>query len=264
MSDEGGQSIWRMRRQLREIKPKDIPTILFYGDSHLTHLKRWMKVTCPTTGPKGLDKKIMKRAHYCAVGGSNFMNVDERVRGIKVPETQKWQGNQWRYTLNVKELNPTYILVSLGTNDCDSFDRKLKKKVREKQIAEEKPTRRNAHMLFWTVEKEWELTIKDLYDAIDEVLDRLKCAFPDSTIMILGLMTRSWWCNETVQMARNLDWWMKAGHNLKLAHMAGFVEPEKHLMDDGVHLTREGYRLFMDKILSRIYQMFLASYMQNQ
>ena len=63
MSDESGQSIWRMRRQLRKIKPKDIPPILFYGDSHLTNLKKWMKVNCPKSGPKGLDKKVMKRAH---------------------------------------------------------------------------------------------------------------------------------------------------------------------------------------------------------
>ena len=127
----------------------------------------------------------------------------------------------------------------------------------------ERPTRKNAHMRFWTVEKEWELEILDLYEAIDDVLGRLKTTFPDARIMVLGLTPRSWWCNETIQMARNLDWWIKAGHNLKLIHLAGLIRPEIHLKDDGVHLTRAGYRLFMDKVVTRIYQVFLAPLMHN-
>ena len=79
MSDDGGLSLWRMRHDLQKLKPYDIPIIMFYGDSHLMNLKRWLKINYPAEGPRQLDIKVMKRSHFVAVGGSNINNMDSHV-----------------------------------------------------------------------------------------------------------------------------------------------------------------------------------------
>ena len=82
------------------------PTILYYGDSHLTRFKCWINTDEEFGGPKELDREVLQHRHFCAVGGSTFKNVHDRVRNINVPPTQPYRGNLWRYTLRVKELKP--------------------------------------------------------------------------------------------------------------------------------------------------------------
>ena len=49
-----------------------MPTIILYGDSHITHLQEWINISILSKvdyKPTPLDKRAVKEAHFCAVGG---------------------------------------------------------------------------------------------------------------------------------------------------------------------------------------------------
>ena len=117
-----GISIWRHRHKFEKCQP---PQILMYGDSHLANLRKWEHVKPNRDGPRPLDKLVLKRLKHCSVGGSTFGNIHNRVRNIIVPKSQPDRGNQWQAVLDDKTCNPTYIYISLGSNDCDSFGQRL-------------------------------------------------------------------------------------------------------------------------------------------
>ena len=92
-------------------------------------------------GPTELDDKILKASTYCAVGGSMFDTVHDRVRGIKVPDTQTYQGNQWAHIVDVLKLKPDTVVISLGGNDCSKSDSRLKAHLEKQAAAQTKPTK---------------------------------------------------------------------------------------------------------------------------
>ncbi len=128
MSSCGAQSNSKMENVL---KGQDMPIFLFYGDSHLTRLKDWFKVAADEGGQKKADRDVLCHQHFCAVSGSKFKSVHDRVQGINVPDTQPFRGNLWRYTVNFKELKPDYIVVSLGANDASSLDQEYQREMRK-------------------------------------------------------------------------------------------------------------------------------------
>ena len=102
------QSIFNMRHRFHRMP---LPTVLHYGDSILTNFKRWMHNNHPKHGPRPLDKKVLKHQHFCAVGGSRYATIHDRTQGIKAPDTQPYRGNLWKYTNDVKELQPDFCLL---------------------------------------------------------------------------------------------------------------------------------------------------------
>ncbi len=64
-------------------------------------------------------------------------------------------------------------------------------------------------------------------------------------------------------MVTNLEMHMKHTHGMKLAPVSGLVDSNLHIDDDGVHLTPSGYRLFMDKVYTRVIDMWLAPLYHN-
>ena len=94
-----------------------MPTVLMYGDSHITHLEEWSQIPPEQHvffGPTPLDTRVLTNAYYCAVGGSRFDTVHDRVCGINVPSHQKPRGNQWYYITEELNLKPDTVLISLG------------------------------------------------------------------------------------------------------------------------------------------------------
>ena len=241
-----------------------MPTILFYGDSHLTRFKKWIKSTNLPDGPTFLDRYVLQHKHFCAVGGSRFNTIHDRVRGIKVPPTQPFRGNLWRYTTRVKELRPDYIVVSLGFNDISRFDRMYKKEMADfKEVNMNVPideideSHKFADAEFWAKEQ------KDILDNVDIIVGRLRHNFPGSRLIFVGVIPDKNWCHESIILCNNLEWHMKEKLGLKLAPIAGLVDKDIHVDNDGVHLTPSGYRLFMDKVVSRVVDMWLGPLYHN-
>ncbi len=252
-----GQSLWKVRRYIRG---ENIPTILCYGSSHLTNLKRWLATYDPRFGPRFLDRKVTRKTHFCAVGGASFQNIHDRVRGINVPKTQPWKGNQWRYTTHVKEVVPDYIWVVLGSNDCDTYDRKLKQALLEHDLAQPPPGQGRKPFDMKTFNEKEQ---RQIFENIDTVIDRLRVTFQGAQLVFLGILKRDRWCPETRQLSMDINWWMKQKHNAKVVQIGAFSHPLWHLRDDGVHLTGPGNRVLMHKVFSRVVQMWMAPYMHN-
>ena len=96
------------------------------------------------------------------------------------------------------------------------------------------------------------------------MVQRLKVHFPDSRLVYLGVIKREEWCFEANQVADTVDMHMNKTHDIKLAPISGLIDSDVHIDVDGVHLSPYGYRLFMDKSISRIIDMWFGPLNHNQ
>ena len=71
------------------------------------------------------------------------------------------------------------------------------------------------------------------------------------------------WTTEAITCAKNLERWLKNHYGAKVVQLNGFIRPAVHLKDDLVHFTGQGYRLYVNKIFSRVVQIWMASYMHG-
>lgn len=255
-SRDEGQTLWKVRRYFRE---DNIPTILCYGSSHLTNLKKWLRLYDPRFSPRFLDRKISRNTHFCAVGGASFANVHDRVRGLKVPLSQPFRGNIWRFTTHVKEVIPDFIFLVLGSNDCDLYDRKLKQALWEHEMEMPPPGRPKQPFDMAKFNEEHQ----KIFENIDTVIGRLRHTFPGAQLIFFGVLKRARWCLESRQLSMDINWWIKQKHGAKVVQIGGFIHQYWHLRDDGVHLTSLGNRVLMDKVFSRIVQVWMSSYMHD-
>ena len=224
-----------------------------YGDSYLTHLKAYLKSKGKFTGPCYLDYKVSRRTHFLAVGGSNFENVHRRVTGEDVPATQIWRGNQRQFTIKVKEVAPDFLAINLGANDCDSIDRRLCDAVEDFRFhGHHKTSKDIKEFKQQFVQQE----MKNLYKNLDSVVARLKKQYPDARFLYVGIVRRAWWGEHARACAKNIEWWVKRKLNIKVVQNDGFVDTRYHLCNDDVHLNFRGNRMYMDKVFSRIIQIW--------
>ena len=124
VNERDGRSIFRLRKHLWKY---EMPRMLLYGASHLTRLETWMGLQRDpedASRPTALDGRALSRARYCAVGGSKFSTIHDRVQGINVPLHQPPKGNQWQKLLDDKYM-PSYTVVCLGGNYTSAFRDKL-------------------------------------------------------------------------------------------------------------------------------------------
>ncbi len=230
-----------IRQIRRTLWPHDMPIIVMYGDSHITHLEAWMgiHVLAKVKGkPTSMDRKAMSNAYYCAVGGLRFDTVHKRVQGIEVPEHQVKCGNQWQHITKKLKLDPNATVVSCGGNDCSRFDGKVK--------------RRLQNVNGDTVELETKMVsdeFKVVKKEIDKVFGRLKSAFEHARIVFVGVWYRPGWHSATKKLADEINSYIDAEVAHKVVYMGRFLGASSFMSDD-VHLTHEGYRVFMDQVIT--------------
>ena len=241
-----------------------MPSVLLYGDSHLTHLKKWYKLpNLPRIPykPTSLDKKPLDSCTWCAVPGTRFDTIHDKVSGNDIPGHQEYLGDQWGDITVKNKIDPVYIICSLGGNDVSDFDTSLKKKLAEQQIALQNAARGfgDTSMADFDTVKFWNEKKEELHGHIDKVYERLGNTFPDAKIGHFGLLIRDEWCDASIRMAENLDWYIHNVKGVKILKINDFVN-HSHLKRDGVHLNNKGFRLFMDQIFSSL----LNSYLQKE
>ncbi len=224
----------------------------------MTNLKKWIKTPQKYGGATWLDRMVLKHKHFCAVGGSRFPTKHDRVRGLNVPDTQPYCGDLWRYTTNVKKLKPDYILISLGFNDCDRFDRRYKVAMQKYRAAIAKSKDVDDGKYVFCDAEHWIHETKEILDALDAVVERLEKTFPDSKLVYVGIMCSEKWCKETLLVCDRIEQKIGHYHGIKMAPINGFIKPKEHLRHDKVHLNHKGYRIFMDKVMARVVDMWFA------
>ena len=231
-----------------------MPTVLAYGDSHLTQLDDWYHLPITSDiwfSPTALDKKPLGSTYFCAVPGTRFDTVHRKVCGFDIPDHQVYKADQWfYYTQNIK-LKPDYILCSLGGNDCDKFDSDLNRKLFEQDQAARHPCFANIDKINFDKFVYWEKRKKQKHDQMYEVFDRLKSAFPSSKLVYFGLLRRPWWGVGTNKLADNMEWYVHDQLGIKIIHINDYIN-HLDMMSDDTHLSNRGYRLFMDQVYSRI------------
>ena len=236
------------------------------GDSHLTHFKAWVNTDEDYGGPDELDRHVLEHKHFCAVGGSTFSNVHDRVNNINVPTTQPYRGNLWRYTVYFKELKPDYILVSLGTNDSSNYDRHYKKEMAKYHKAVKDgliDIDSDGDYKFCKPEY-WLGLANDMKKAARVVFKRLQDTCPCSKIVYMGIMRNPKWCAETKLLCDNFERWVSRILRIKVAPIMGLINRSIHIRRDDVHLTELGYRLMMNKVYSRMMHMWLGPLMHKR
>ena len=82
--------------------------------------------------------------------------------------------------------------------------------------------------------------------------------------MFVGIVRRAWWGESARMCAQNIEWWFKQKLGFKVIQIAGFVNPACHLCNDEVHLNYLGNRLYMDKVFSRVIQVWMAKEMHGE
>ena len=172
----------------------------------------------------------------------------------------------WRYTLNVKELKPDYILVSLGTDDASNYDRHYKKEMetyRRAVLDGLIDLESDGDFKFCDPEY-WLGLANNIKKEAKEVFNRLQTTFNGSKVVYMGIIHNPKWCDETHLMCDNFEWWVARVLKIKMAPMTGLIDRSVHIMRDDVHLTELGYRLLMDKVYSRMLHMWLGPLMHKQ
>lgn len=247
-----GMSLWRHKDHLLDGK---IPQILLYGDSHLANLRKWATQSEDRDGPRPLDKIMLKSFKHCSVGGSTFNNVYQRTRNIKVPPTQPDRGDQWSEVLNDKTCNPTYIYVSLGGNDCDTFGQKLAWLSQQQLLACTYPTVYGTDMIRFDPLEFYQEELDKIIDQLESVITRLEVAFPDAEIIFSSVFEREPWDDLTLYLARTINWYMKFFRKHRMVNLNGMIPPEQ-LKDDKVHFLNLGYQTFMDKGIGMVLEFY--------
>ena len=235
-----------------------MPHMLLYGASHLTRLETWLGLTRDPedeTKPTALDGRALSKARYCAVGGSKFSTIHERVQGINVPPHQPQKGNQWKQLLEDK-YKRAYTGVCLGGNDTSAFRDKLLKRLNlGKRASSDAITQRAQEVKFDIDEflkKEYEL----IENNMTTVMNRLSNTFKSSKIIFVAIWRRPVWDDYTALLADKIN--THAGINWahRVVYPGTFITPA-HVLNDDVHLTDAGYRIFVDQVFSSVLNSFL-------
>ena len=247
-----GISLWRNRNK---IMAGAIPQIVLYGDSHLANIRKWQWVKEEDGGPRPLDEAMLMNLRHCSVGGSTFKNIHNRSRNINVPSTQPNRGNQWQKLLNEYEEEPTYILCSLGSNDCDSFGQRLSWLRQQQLLASENPEQYGTEMIRFDPNEYFLQELDRFIQQIDTVLNRLENTFENAEIVFSSIFEREYWDELTVQMAHTLNWYIKFYRKHRVINLNGRIPPDM-LKRDKVHFKNEGYHIFMDKCIGMLLEFY--------
>ena len=173
------------------VDEKGGPPVLFFGPSHVNHLKSAMNQLAPDTK----ERKALKNVYYDGVGGTTWALIGKHVKGEKLTEKPKHLGDQWSELLKTG-FEPRYIVLICGSNTVDQFNQSI---TRESFMS-------LPHSMYWRYANS-ELKkayLKGMRD-IDKVLLFLHGHFPNAQLLYSKILPRCWWSTHARRLARWLD-----------------------------------------------------------
>ena len=90
--------------------------------------------------------------------------------------------------------------------------------------------------------------IQKLKPSVCKVMKVIKASFQNATIYLLGTIIRQNWYPLIRNQVPKLNLYMRLTHGAKVVQMNGYIIGE-HLESDKIHLSTEGYVLFVPKAL---------------
>ncbi len=233
------------------VDEKGAPSVLFFGASHVNHLKSAMS----QVDPKAKVKKALKNVRYVGVGGTTWELVEKHVKGEKLTDNQKHLGNQWSELLG-SGFEPKYIVLICGSNTVDQFHNSI-----TRDIYKSWP-----HSMFWRhanaeLRKAYSKGIRD----IDKVLLFFKGHFPASELLYSKILPRCWWSTHARRLARWLDHYivgvLRKSHRIREIWVRDCFPGPYHfnenvefgmLKRDMVHLNQHGNRALIKGCMTPI------------
>ncbi len=169
------------------------PEILFYGSSHINHLASYVS----SGGHCEAFKLAFKKSSFLGVGGTSWDVVQRQMRGEGFINHKSNRGDQWGDYLSTNP-NPQYIVIALGSNSVDSFQRE--------RYGKTDMYKRHIH---WDIVRN-QLNYKFglLKGYIDEVLLLLSNRFPAASFLYIKIIPRHWWGIAARTLARWLDFYI--------------------------------------------------------
>ena len=274
-----GKTTYKRRHGIEETHR---PRIVFYGDSHIGRLLTWYLHTRGLGTADMLEKELLDNSKFIYSGGSRWDTVHNRVQGIEVPEHQR-QGNLWDKVMRqvtAGEYKPEYVFISCSGNDLDKWNDSLYTAIRRSKIwhilvhAEWTPSifyQKNHHN--WYDDrvippvKPQKLDIEDFLSEkrykmcvnIDAVVGVLKDAFPSTKMYALGTIGRENWCPAVTKQIPLVNKYLEDKHSIRVCTINGYLL-DKHMDDDRIHLSNEGYRLLVNKALGPLVDRHVSLY----
>ena len=87
------------------------------GSSHVTHWKRYRwSVKLPED-----DRQILSKFFFMGVGGAKLIDLLDLLEAKNLPPHKKDLKDQWQ-NLKEKNFKADYVIVAIGSNDCDDVD----------------------------------------------------------------------------------------------------------------------------------------------
>ena len=243
-----GISLWRHRLRINE---GAIPQIVLYGDSHLANIRKWEVVKEENGGPRPLDEAMLMHLKHCSVGGSTFKNIHQRTRNINVPSTQPDRGDQWEKLLEDADKDPTYILCSLGSNDCDSFGQRLSWLTQQQLLACANPQVYGTSMIRFDPLEYFNQELNKFVDQINQVVNRLENTFENAEVVFSSVFEHEYWDDLTIC----INWYMKYYRKHRVINLNGMIPPSL-IKRDKVHYKNMGYRIYMDKCIGKLLEFY--------
>ena len=248
----------------------DPPNMIFYGDSHIGRLLSWKLDVCARGGPDIAEQYFLKNSKFVYSGGSKWANIHERVQGKGVPLHQR-QGNLWQMVLDDVDkglYSPEFLYISLLGNDMcqlnDSYYHHLRNSDKWHILVH---SQFGPSDYYLDIRRAWfddrvlptlepiafdhqkfiNKNLKNIKGHIDSTMLALKKAYPNLIYFMLAPIIRSHWFPAIRNMIPKLLYYIETTHGVKICQMNQFIQGRHLDENDKVHMTPEGYKLFVSK-----------------
>ena len=272
-----GRTTLTRRNRIDEMKS---PKIVFYGDSHIGRLLLWKLDLDNTQFMNDLEDKVLRESRFIYSGGSRWLNIHQRVQGKGVPPHQK-QGNSWERVIediHKGNYSPEYLFMSCSGNDLcqinDIYFDRLRQSPEWHLIAHSNygPSDyyRQKHN-FWfddripapkhTVSFDQSNFIEAEFEKLQGYIDDVMCILNETFVCkkyILGTLYRQHWFPAVSNMVTRLNTLFRLRYKVKVCQINGYITT-REMDPDGVHLSKEGYRLFISKGLGPLLDMHIKN-----
>ena len=229
----------------------------------------WITKIRAIGGPSDLEQKAMSKCKFIYSGGSRWGNIHSRVQGIDTPVHQM-QGNLWKKVndeIAAGTYTPEYVFVICSSNDFDKINDCYYDKLRNSPDwhilchtdCGPSDFYKRAHNNWWDdrlIEprkqvpfdqvKFMKTNIATLHESIKTVMKVLLKQYKGCKFYFLATIPRKNWFPAIKNEMPLLNVHMRTTYGMKVAGINGFLGPE-HFIPDGVHLSSEGYKVFVSK-----------------
>ena len=172
------------------------PPTLYFGDSHILHLKAHVQ----KLHIEDKYKVAFNRSEFVGVGETTWAKIRDHIFGIDLAPRQQYLGAQWP-TYRTSSHKATFTAICLGSKEIEQFQAKILKKGQAKEGHEDEE-------YSLEVEDEMRSELEKIKKDIDDVLLFLSNELEGTIFLYYKIIPRSWWGLYARKLARWVDYYI--------------------------------------------------------